>query len=243
MIKYVLPASLNRKIGRAMHDYAMFEDGDKVLVAVSGGVDSLTLACLLKGWQKKAPISFELTAYYVDHGFWKEIDGADDPGLSIGKQMSTHGIDFVTLPERIVSRSERTCYLCSRNRRNQLFDIAGERGYNKIALGHHKDDLIETFMLNAVFNGNISTMLPKQKLFDGGLSLVRPMAYLEKDEVYRLANGFNLEPVENFCSLSTETRREKIRNILQSLYKSEPKAKASLFASLANVKNDYLLKS
>ncbi len=240
-IDYKWPANLNRKIGQAMHDYSMFCEGDRILIAVSGGVDSLTMACVLKIWQRKAPIHFDLTAQYIDHGFWKREKGATDPSEAIFRQLQEISLDFESIEEWTLDEADRTCFLCSRNRRSQLFDIAREKGYNKIALGHHKDDLIETFMLNAVYSGNISTMVPKQDLFGGTLSIVRPMAYLEKDEVREIAAGLKLEVVKNLCPLSDDTRREKIRSLLQTLYDDEPSAKTSLFAALSNVRKDYLL--
>jgi len=236
-----LPSNLNRKVGKAMHDYAMFEDGDKVLIAVSGGVDSLVLVSILRIWQMKAPIHFDLHPVHIDHGFWRRSEAENDSVESIGDQLKMFGMELEVEEERRVDEDDRTCYLCSRNRRNQLFDMAKERGYTKIALGHHKDDLIETFMMNAIYSGNISTMLPKQDLFGGTLSIVRPMAYLEKHEVFELAERFMLRPVKNFCPLSDDTRREKVRALLSSLYKDEPGAKSSLFASLSNVRINYLL--
>jgi tRNA 2-thiocytidine biosynthesis protein TtcA len=242
MIKdYQLPARLNRKIGQAMHDFSMFSEGDRVLIAVSGGIDSLALAGVLKIWQRKAPIQFELTAQYIDHGFWKRQEGAADPGKAISRQLQNISLDFDVVEEWSMLEKDRTCFLCSRNRRSQLFDLARENGYNKIALGHHKDDLIETFMLNAIYSGNISTMVPKQNLFGGTLSIVRPMAYLEKHEVCEIAEGLNIEVVKNLCHLSADTRREKVRSLLNGLYQDEPAAKNSLFAALSNVRNDYLL--
>ncbi len=223
-----------------MHDFSMFSEGDSVLIAVSGGVDSLTLACILKIWQRKAPIHFDLTAYYIDHGFWKR-QGTADPREAIKRQLQGFSLDFKVEEERSIQEAERTCFLCSRNRRSQLFDLARERGYNKIALGHHKDDLIETFMLNAIYSGNISTMVPKQDLFRGTLSIVRPMAYLEKNEVREIATGLELEVVKNLCPLSQDTRREKVRSLLDTLYRDERAAKDSLFAALSNVRKDYLL--
>ena len=235
-----LPAKINKKVGQAMHDYSMFNDGDRVLVAVSGGVDSLSLVCLLHLWQKKAPIDFHLKALHIDHGFWKDMQQGSPPMDSIGGQLKKYNIELEVVPEWQETQ-ERSCYLCSRNRRSQLFDFARDHGYNKIALGHHKDDLIETFMINAIYSGNISTMLPCQELFKGKLSLLRPMAYLEKTDVIELAKLLALTPVENGCPLSENTRRETVRTLLENLYLTEPGAKTSLFASLSNVRTDYLL--
>lgn len=238
---YQLPARLNRKIGQAMHDYSMFSDGDRVLIAVSGGVDSLTLAGILRIWQKKAPIRFTLVAHHIDHGFWRDHNQALNPGEAIGRQMQRLGLSFTLSEEKLLAEEERTCFLCARNRRSQLFDLARDNGYNKIAFGHHKDDLIETFFLNTIYSGNISTMVPRQDLFHGTLSIVRPMAYLEKHEVSKIAAEMNLEPVKNLCPLSDDTRREKVRALLNNFYEDEPGAKNSVFAALANVRQEYLL--
>ncbi len=238
---YKLPARLNRKIGQAMHDYSMFSAGDNVLVAISGGVDSFVLSGVLSIWQKKAPIHFDLTAIYIDHGFWRREVAMEAPAATIGRQLLPFGLTLEVAAERNISEETRTCFLCARNRRSQLFDLARERGYNKIALGHHKDDLIETFFLNAIYSGNISTMLPRQDLFGGTLAIVRPMAYLEKTEVEQIAGELQLTPVKNLCPLSEDTRREKVRSMLQRLYEDEPKAKSSVFAALSNVRREYLL--
>ncbi len=224
-----------------MHDYSMFAEGDRVLVCVSGGIDSLALACILKIWQKKAPIHFDLTALHIAHDFRKMRQGSTDPGESISRQLQNVSLKVQIAEEWVIGDADRTCFLCSRNRRSQIFDIARQQGYNKIALGHHKDDLIETFMLNAIYSGNISTMVPKQILFAGSLSIVRPMAYLGKNEVGEIASGLQLEAVESLCPLAADTRREKVRSLLQNLYEAEPAARNSLFAALANVRKDYLL--
>ncbi|MBU1564449.1 MAG: tRNA 2-thiocytidine biosynthesis protein TtcA [Proteobacteria bacterium] len=238
---YRLPARLNRKIGQAMHDYSMFSAGDNVLVAVSGGVDSLVLSGVLSIWQKKAPIRFNLTAHHIDHGFWRREREMPPPATAIGRQLLQFGFTLEIDAEREINEEARTCFLCARNRRNQLFELARERGYNKIALGHHKDDLIETFFLNAIHSGNISTMVPRQDLFGSSLAIVRPMAYLEKTDVEQIAGELKLQPVKNLCPLSEDTRREKVRSLLQRLYEDEPAAKSSLFSALSNVRREYLL--
>jgi tRNA 2-thiocytidine biosynthesis protein TtcA len=224
-----------------MHDYGMLSDGDRVLVAVSGGVDSMVLAWLLRVWQEKAPISYLLHAVNIDAGFRCPEQGTIRPADTIGTQLEQFGVGFSVEKSRAVDGEIRTCFSCARQRRNQLFELAREKGYTKIALGHHKDDLVETLFLNMLYSGNISTMVPRQDLFGGKLSLIRPLAYLEKTEVRRIADRLGIRPVENLCPLAGDTQRETVRRMLVDIYRDVPGAKSSIFAAMGNIREDYLL--
>ncbi len=237
-IKMIISSQVNRKLGKAMCDYPMLEDGDRVLVAVSGGVDSLVMALVLDKWRKKAPIHYDLVFFHIDNGYWKKRGEGEDPRFSIGRQLAPLPL---VISETWKKKPDDSCFQCSRQRRKQLFDYADAAECNKVAFGHHKDDLIETFFLNMIYSGNISTMLPCQKLFGGKLSLIRPMAYLEKDDIRGVAEANNLKGVPNYCPFDEHTRRDYVRKILQTIYDREPGAKKSIFASLGNVRNEYLL--
>lgn len=238
----VLTSDVNQRIGRAMHMYDMLRHGDRVLVAVSGGVDSLVLAWLLDTWRRKAPIDYELLAIHLDMGF---ADARSDCSVALQ-------LDRLAVPYRIertdfgaralaAENGKSACYHCSRQRRTRLFELARERNMTKIAFGHHKDDILETFFLNLLYSGNISTMVPKQELFGGNLSIIRPLAFIEKEEILQIADRLALKPVKNPCGLDGSSKRQEVRKMLASLYQVNPKAKANMFAALGNIRHEYLL--
>ena len=237
----MLAPHTNKRIGQAMCDYTMLEDGDHVLVAVSGGIDSLVLLWLLHYWQKKAPVSYELHAVHIDMGIWSLEMEEENPLQALAAQMQIIGIELHTEKSLPYKEDLRTCFTCSKLRRKQLFDLASRLECNKIALGHHKDDLLETLFLNMFYSGNISTMVPRQELFEGRLTIVRPMAYIEKSEITTIAEKVGLKAVSNLCPLAGDTRREEVQGILENIYSHIPGAKASLFASMKNVREGYML--
>jgi tRNA 2-thiocytidine biosynthesis protein TtcA len=239
----ILSKAANRRIGQAMHTYTMLADSDRVLIAVSGGVDSLVLTWILKHWLQKAPIRYEISAVYIDNGF------DTSTGDKVAEQLQNIGVPY--LIERTdfwhraatAEEGKSVCYHCARLRRNRLFAIAEEQGFNKIGFGHHKDDILETFFINLLYAGNISTMVPKQKLFDGRIHIIRPMAYLEKKDIMEIAAAASIVPVKNPCPQDNDSKRQEARRILAECSKLSPKVKSNIFAALANIRQGYLLDS
>jgi tRNA 2-thiocytidine biosynthesis protein TtcA len=233
----------------------MLADGDRVLVAVSGGIDSLVLAWVLHNWRRKAPINYEVQAVYVD---MRPPGGeAGNRAGAISDRLAAMGLSCQVLPAELPAlpgaqqkgaqqteagrETAGVCFRCARNRRRLLFDHAREQGFNTIALGHHRDDIVETFFINLTCSGNISTMRPKQVLFSGRLALIRPLAYLVKEEITGIGSRLGLDPVASDCPLSEKTRRKDIRGLLEHIYDHIPSSREHVFAALGNVRQDYLL--
>jgi len=239
----IIPKTINRLIGQAMHTYNMLADGDSVLVAVSGGIDSLTLAAVLQQWQKKAPIRYHLTAVHLDMGFDSGKVSAlvrqqlAKIGMEVDVVLTSFGADAVA-----AKKGESGCFQCARNRRTRLFSLAREKNCNKLALGHHKEDIIETFFLNLLYSGNISTMVPGQPLFNGDLTVIRPLAFVDKQQIRTMAESIHLEAAENPCPLAGTSKREKVRQLLNDLYEGNPQMKGNIFSALSNVRTEYLLR-
>ncbi|MEW6520674.1 MAG: ATP-binding protein [Thermodesulfobacteriota bacterium] len=239
----LIPKATNRLIGQAMHTYNMLADGDSVLVAVSGGIDSLTLAALLQQWQKKAPIRYRLAAVHLDMGF-----DAGRTAALVRRQLAAIGmaveVEHTSFAAAAVAakNGESGCFQCARNRRTKLFSLAREKNCNKLALGHHKEDIIETFFLNLLYSGNLSTMVPAQPLFNGALTVIRPLAYVDKQQIRTMAASIHLEAAENPCPLAGTSKREKVRQLLNDLCEGNPQMKGNIFSALSNVRSEYLLR-
>jgi tRNA 2-thiocytidine biosynthesis protein TtcA len=227
-------------VGKAIHRYGLIQDGDRVLVGVSGGKDSLTLLCLLHERRRRVPIHYELIPVHIDLGFGSDRskvlkDFFEEEGLRYHIEYTEIGLK-ANSPENW----ENPCFLCSWERRKTLFQLAHRFRCNKIALGHHKDDVIETLLLNIFYSAEMSTMLPLQPLFKGKITLIRPLALVEEKNIERFAKERNLPFGPSGCPASGKTKRKEIKDLLKILEKSNPKIKGNIFRALSNVKWDYL---
>jgi len=230
---------ISKRMGKAIGDYDMFQDGDKVLVAVSGGKDSLSLLRILQFRQSFIPVKLEFLAVHVDSSI---------PGFSVKKLEDM--FNQFNMPYHIEKNDflgEKTfeeidCFWCSWNRRKVLFSLAEKLGFNKIAFGHHLDDIVETVLLNLFYQGEIGAMRPKQELFDGKLCIVRPLAYEKEENILNFAKQEGLDNLsEYYCPQNDKSKRMQIKNMLTQLEEENPAIKINIFKSLQNIKEEYLL--
>ncbi|MEZ0329174.1 MAG: ATP-binding protein [Dissulfuribacterales bacterium] len=237
-----LKKRVNHLVGQAIHQYGLLQDGDRILVAVSGGSDSLLLLWFLRHWLQKAPISYTIIPVYLDMGFQSQarrllLDFFRKMGLSFHMEDTDYGI----LAHSAFNRGKSPCFLCSLWRRKRLFQLTAALGCNKLALGHNQDDLIETFFLNLCYAGEMSTMVPKQEMFQGRLTLIRPLALVSKDKIERMAMELCLPVSQNPCPSAGKTRREGIKSLLTNLYETDRRIRDNIFKGLSNVRKEYLL--
>ncbi|PIE67311.1 MAG: tRNA 2-thiocytidine(32) synthetase TtcA [Deltaproteobacteria bacterium] len=220
----------------------MLEAGDRLVVGLSGGKDSLTLLWTLADRLKRIPIHYDLFPVYVDPGFAGGFGNilkgfCKDLGLSLTVDFTDHGIVAHSDENR-----ENPCFLCARMRRKRLFEIADELGCTKLALGHTKDDIIETLFLNICYAGEISTMVPRQTFFKGAFTVIRPLAMVDESSIQRFAQRLQFPRLVNPCPSSGATKRSEIKDMLERLYRSNRKIKGNIYRAMSHVKMDYLLK-
>ncbi|MEK6777869.1 MAG: ATP-binding protein [bacterium] len=237
-----LKQRIKRKMGEALFDYRMIDPGDRILVAVSGGKDSLSLLHLLKAHLARAPIHYTLIPVHVDLGTCRsKVDLLSGYFLSQGfsPRMVQTGIGYEICGAQDLP--ENCCFLCSRIRRKLLFETARDLGCRKVAFGHHMDDMIETCLINMFFAGNISTMMPRQELFNGDLVLIRPLAYCREEWILEYARQQGLPVSEEVCvEGGPGSRRRRIKEMLAQLERENPGLKTRLFHSLKNVRMEYM---
>ena len=231
---------IKRLVGKAIHRHQMICDGDHVLVAVSGGSDSLSLLWFLRDRMRRIPIRYRITAVHVDPGF--EGDSAN----RVAAFLKGEGFDYRIIRSRIgplahsTENRENPCFLCARLRRKILFEEARKLGCRLLALGHNKDDLIETFFLYVLYGASLSTMLPMQPFFDGRLTVIRPLYLVEENTIRRFTKSMDWPEISLGCPTSGTSRREDIKSMLSRFYRSNKKIKGNIFHALHNVKPEYL---
>ena len=219
--------------GKAMHGWRMVQDGDRVCLGLSGGKDSLSLLWLMVQRRKRVPIDYTIKAVHVEMGF-----GAVDhralaefcAGLEVEFQVVQ--TDYGPRAHTPENRENSPCFFCAMHRRRELFQKAEALGCNKLAFAHHQDDIIETFLMNSLYAGSISTMLPVQPFFKGKLVVLRPLALIDADMTRRFSRqkGFPVQPP--CCPSAAEGKRARVRAILDSLIRENKKVRPSLWTAI-----------
>ena len=236
-----LERDIRRLVGKAIHKYRLIEEGDRILVALSGGKDSLSMLQLLHERRPRVPTKYDLSVLTVDLGYRENSMG------SLGEHVRKMGYEFVLKKTNIgelahgAFNKENPCFLCARLRRKIFFDEARNLGCNKVALGHNRDDIIETFFLNVFYCGEISTIVPRQELFGGELSIIRPLAMVSEEKIRRYAEGRTFPAVVDGCPTKGATRRWEIKRWVAEVSKENRRIKSNIFRALSNVRCDYLL--
>jgi len=228
-------------MGKAIHRYGLIQDGDRILVGVSGGKDSLTLLYLLNERAKRVPIHYDLIPVHIDLGFNSSRTEAlrdffDERGLTYHIEQTQIG----KLAHSAENR-ENPCFLCAWERRKHIFHLAHRLNCNKIAFGHHKDDIIETLLLNIFYSAEVSTMLPVQSLFKGKMTIIRPLALVEERQIERFAREKRLPVGASGCPSSGKKKRKEVKSLLEMLEKKNHRIKGNIFRALSNIRLDYTL--
>jgi len=238
-----LQKRLRREMGQAIADYNMVEDGDRIMVCLSGGKDSYTMLDILLSLKKSAPISFDIIAVNLDQ---KQPDFPEhilpDYLESIGVKFHVIEQDTYSVVKRVIPEGKTTCGLCSRMRRGALYAYAEEHGYNKIALGHHRDDMVETFFLNMFHGGQLKAMPAKLKSDNGKHIVIRPLAYSREKDIIEFAELKEYPVIPcNLCGSQEGLQRVQMKAMLNQWDREFPGRIETIFNSMKNIKPSQLL--
>jgi len=233
-----LAKRLRHQVGRAIADFGMIEDGDKVMVCLSGGKDSYTMLDILLQLQQKAPVKFELVAVNLDQ------KQPDFPAHVLPEYLKSIGVDYHIIEQdtysvvtRVVPEGKTMCSLCSRLRRGALYAYAQQNGFTKVALGHHRDDLVATFFLNLFFHAKLAGMPPKLLSDDGKHVVIRPLAYVREDDItqYAQAKGFPIIPC-NLCGSQENLQRKQVKKMMDAWERETPGRIETIARSLGDIR-------
>jgi tRNA 2-thiocytidine biosynthesis protein TtcA len=232
-----LAKRLRRQVGQAIQDYNMIEDGDRVMVCLSGGKDSYTMLDLLLSLQRRAPVEFELVAVNLDQkqpGFPEHV--LPEYLTALGVPFHILEKDTYSVVKRVLPEGKTMCGLCSRLRRGNLYAYAAEQGFTKIALGHHRDDIVATFFLNLFHGARLAAMPPKLLSDDGRNVVIRPLAYCREADIaeYAEQRQFPIIPCK-LCGSQDNLQRKQIRRMMDEWEKTSPGRSEQIFKALQNI--------
>lgn len=231
--------SITTKAGRAAHNFSMLKEGDRILVCFSGGKDSYAMLKVLEQFKKKYPINFELKVLCVNPNFDNKFEN------NIRNLLEKENFEYEILNtqiKQVIEKQEqikkfRPCFMCSRLRRGIIYDYAIKNNYNKIALGHNLDDAIETHLMNLFYGSKLSLLKPKYLADNAKIEVIRPLIYVDEDQIVKYVKKVNFIAVKDECPLKQEdSKRDYFKNLLKELKKDNPKIKESAYHAFHNIK-------
>jgi tRNA 2-thiocytidine biosynthesis protein TtcA len=235
--------SLRNSVGRAIADFGLINHGDRICVGLSGGKDSLLLLMLLRELQQRAPISYELLPVTIDAGF-EQFDTAAIRSFSeqLGLQLVVEQTEHAALINTKLRPGSSCCSFCARLKRGALYGAARRLGCNLLALGHHRDDFIETLLLNQFFIGTLKAMAPRMLCDSGDITVIRPLVYVAEEDIITAVQQAGVSAVRCNCPVAdADQQRQRMKQLLASLEQEIPQIKNSLLAALSNVQPRHLL--
>lgn len=239
-----LHRTINARVDKAVWEYRMFSPGDRVLLSVSGGADSMVLLDVLSLRLDIYADDLTLFAVYIDLGFGRSAERRcetmDDFFRHAGVQGQVVRTDIGVVAHSEFNR-ENPCFLCSRIRRKKIFESAEQFGCQKVVFGHHKDDIVETLLLNMIFGREISTMTPYLPVFHGKYTILRPLVFVEEILLKKYCRERNLPVIDQECPTDGHSKRQYVKELLDKMEKDFKGTRENIFASMGRVKKDYLL--
>lgn len=230
---------IEKSVGRAINRYSLIKENDRVAVALSGGKDSLVMLETVSGRRKRLPVSYEVMAVHVhvkNIGYETDHDFINDFCCKLNVPL--HIIETEADLDR--DKNKSVCFICSWLRRKELFDFVKREKCSKLAFGHHRDDAVETLIMNMISNSSISSMPPSLSMFDGEFDLIRPLILLGEDEISAYADLKNYPPQVKVCPHGDKTRRADARRLLLEMEKIDSNARNNIYSSMSNIHGEYL---
>ena len=232
---------ISRKVGKTLQEYNMIEAGDRVIVGLSGGKDSMILLEALADRRKHLPFDFELFAVHVSAtgiGYEMDTDYLRDfcDGLGVPLYLEEIKVDLEVNPKK------SPCFICSWNRRKRIFEMTRELDCNKVAFGHHKDDAVQTVLLNMIYHGSISSLPQVLSMFNGRIKLIRPLLHIPEKELSYYATLRALRKQEKRCPYEKSTRRDEIKDLIRQMDRLSRNARRNIFSAMDNIYEEYLPK-